>query len=450
MTASVHDSAPHGGRRWLLIACLLPLAVSAAELPTPLESSLTADIQHAQRQLAAAESRIAREASALSEQIDRHQRSLVKLRADAVVARRVGDEQTLGLDALQQRIDRWRDQETYQKNLLIAFAEQRSAGTDVLQAVLRDIAAGRRLVDDALSDIEDALAPTFERTQAALPDGRVVDLDTLSLGPLRWYWHQDAGGLLSSNHQGSGQGSYDHTLPHAVMPFTSKHEAGLRRLQETGAANLAIDPSMYRVAQSQNDETAWQHIAKGGVWIVPILAFALFATAIGIGKFVQFARLPRVEPLDAVLSTGGSRANLQRLAARLRGPQQTLVQIAMQDASTERRDDALLAFLLEQRQHLERFLGALAVTATVSPLLGLLGTVSGMITTFSLMTLFGAGDPAAVSGGISEALVTTEMGLVVAIPALIMHALLTRKATAYNQRLEASAVELSKLEPERG
>lgn len=450
MTASVHDSAPHGGRRWLLLACLLPLAVSAAELPSAVESSLTADIQHAQRQLAAAESRIAREASALSERIDRYERSLVKLRADAVVARRVDDEQTLGLDALQQRIDRWRDQETYQKNLLIAFAEQRSAGTDVLQAVLGDIAAGQRLVDGALADIEHALTPTFERTQAALPDGRVVDLDALSLGPLRWYWHQDAGGLLSTDHQGSGQEPYGDTLPHAVMPFSGAYESGLRRLQETGAANLAIDPSVYRVAQSRNGETAWQHIAKGGVWVVPILAFALFATAIGIGKFVQFARLPRVEPLDAVLGTGGSTANLQRLAARLRGPQQTLLRIAMQGASAERRDDALLEFLLEQRQRLERFLGALAVTATVSPLLGLLGTVSGMITTFSLMTLFGAGDPAAVSGGISEALVTTEMGLVVAIPALIMHALLSRKATAYNQSLEACAVELSKLEPQRG
>lgn len=450
MTASARLLAGPGGRRWLQLVLLLPFAASAAEVPSAVESSLTADIQHAQRQLTAAESRIAREASALSEQIDRYERSLVKLRADAVVARRVGDEQTLGLDALQQRIDRWRDQETYQKNLLIAFAEQHSAGSDALQAVLGDIAEGQRLVDAALADIEHALVPAFERTPAALPDGQVVDLDALSLGPLSWYWHQDAGGLLSSNRQGSGEGLYGDTLPHAVMPFSGAHEEGLRRLKGTGAANLAIDPSVYRVGQSQNGETPWQHIAKGGVWVVPILAFALFATAIGIGKFVQLARLPRVEPLNAVLDGGGSTANLQRLAARLRRPQQTLVRIAMRDASAERRDDALLAFLLEQRQRLERFLGALAVTATVSPLLGLLGTVSGMITTFSLMTLFGAGDPAAVSGGISEALVTTEMGLVVAIPALIMHALLSRKATAYNQRLEACAVELSKLEPARG
>ena len=60
-----------------------------------------------------------------------------------------------------------------------------------------------------------------------------------------------------------------------------------------------------------------------------------------------------------------------------------------------------------------------------------------------MMTIFGAGDPAIVSGGISEALVTTEMGLVVAIPALIIHALLARKSGAYLQQLEATAIALT-------
>jgi biopolymer transport protein ExbB len=68
-----------------------------------------------------------------------------------------------------------------------------------------------------------------------------------------------------------------------------------------------------------------------------------------------------------------------------------------------------------------------------------------MITTFRLMTLFGAGDPNAVSSGISEALVTTELGLVVAIPALLAHALLSRKVKAYFAQLENDAVNLSRL-----
>ena len=69
-----------------------------------------------------------------------------------------------------------------------------------------------------------------------------------------------------------------------------------------------------------------------------------------------------------------------------------------------------------------------------------------MIDTFRMMTLFGAGDPAAVSGGISEALVTTELGLIVAIPALIIHALLNRLVKSRLITLESEAIQLSQLD----
>ena len=70
----------------------------------------------------------------------------------------------------------------------------------------------------------------------------------------------------------------------------------------------------------------------------------------------------------------------------------------------------------------------MALTAAAAPLLGLLGTVTGMIKTFNLITIFGTGDAKSLSSGISEALVTTELGLVVAIPSLILHGLLSRMA----------------------
>jgi len=78
----------------------------------------------------------------------------------------------------------------------------------------------------------------------------------------------------------------------------------------------------------------------------------------------------------------------------------------------------------------------IAVTAATAPLLGLLGTVSGMIRTFNLITLFGSGDPKPLAGGISEALVTTLFGLVVAIPALILHAFLSRRSQGIVQTTE--------------
>ena len=82
----------------------------------------------------------------------------------------------------------------------------------------------------------------------------------------------------------------------------------------------------------------------------------------------------------------------------------------------------------------------MALTAAAAPLLGLLGTVTGMIKTFNLITIFGTGDAKSLSSGISEALVTTELGLIVAIPSLILHGLLSRMAKQKIGDLEQTAV----------
>lgn len=84
-------------------------------------------------------------------------------------------------------------------------------------------------------------------------------------------------------------------------------------------------------------------------------------------------------------------------------------------------------------------LTVLKIIATVAPLLGLLGTVTGMIATFQAMTIFGAGDPAAMAGGVSQALVTTVQGLCVAIPVLLLHTVIGSRAGAIVQVLEEQA-----------
>ena len=89
---------------------------------------------------------------------------------------------------------------------------------------------------------------------------------------------------------------------------------------------------------------------------------------------------------------------------------------------------------IARREHLLFWLG---VSATAAPLLGLLGTVTGMIHTFRLITAVGVGDARLLADGISEALVTTETGLCVAIPALLCHAWLTRMARRHASNLEA-------------
>jgi biopolymer transport protein ExbB len=91
---------------------------------------------------------------------------------------------------------------------------------------------------------------------------------------------------------------------------------------------------------------------------------------------------------------------------------------------------------------LERFLNALGIIAEISPLLGLLGTVFGMIEIFSALMKHGAGDPSALAGGISVALISTAAGLTVAIPSLIFHRYFVRLVDEYVICMEEEALKL--------
>jgi len=98
--------------------------------------------------------------------------------------------------------------------------------------------------------------------------------------------------------------------------------------------------------------------------------------------------------------------------------------------------------ILREIPKIERGLITLAVLAAIAPMLGLLGTVSGMIETFQSITLFGTGDPKLMSGGISQALVTTELGLAVAIPILLIHSAISSKSNRLVQILDEESAAL--------
>ncbi len=111
-----------------------------------------------------------------------------------------------------------------------------------------------------------------------------------------------------------------------------------------------------------------------------------------------------------------------------------------------RLDDAVL----KELPKLEAGLNVVKVLAAVAPLMGLLGTVIGMIVTFQAITLFGTGDPKLMAGGISQALVTTVMGLIAAIPLLLLHAFASSTARRLGQVLEEQSVSLVAETAEKG
>ncbi len=116
--------------------------------------------------------------------------------------------------------------------------------------------------------------------------------------------------------------------------------------------------------------------------------------------------------------------------------------------SEKKVEDAISAAILKEQGKIDIFRSVITVFAAVAPLLGLLGTVTGMIGTFDIITLYGTGDPKLLSGGISEALVTTEFGLMVAIPLLLLGNILSSFADGINSELEISALRLLNLHEE--
>jgi len=108
--------------------------------------------------------------------------------------------------------------------------------------------------------------------------------------------------------------------------------------------------------------------------------------------------------------------------------------------------------VLGEVPRINRHLPLLKIIAAVAPLMGLLGTVTGMIVTFQAITLFGAGDPRLMAGGISQALITTVLGLCVAIPMLLLHNLVQGRARSITELLQQRAVALvaERAEAQRG
>ena len=106
--------------------------------------------------------------------------------------------------------------------------------------------------------------------------------------------------------------------------------------------------------------------------------------------------------------------------------------------------DILEQQAMRQLPRIRRSLPTITILAATAPLMGLLGTVTGMVATFDVIALFGTGNAKALSGGISQALITTQSGLLVGIPGFFMSRLLSRRAQAIERRLNETVIALKR------
>jgi len=189
-------------------------------------------------------------------------------------------------------------------------------------------------------------------------------------------------------------------------------------------------------------------IRSGGPILFVIALVSLYAAYIFFERFLKL-RKERIDA-DSLMVRVNAAVNDRDLDAALYacetfgGPVARVIESALLKLPYGRTavEAAFKEGFLQEEQHLSRGLRPLATIAQISPLLGLLGTVTGMIVAFNEIAQTGSGNPAALADGIGQALITTAAGLIVAIPALIGHNYLASKVDAILLEIERRREEL--------
>jgi len=208
---------------------------------------------------------------------------------------------------------------------------------------------------------------------------------------------------------------------------------GLEQADE-GLHAMAVDPTKGRIlAMLVRSPDIWERIRQGGVIGYLILVLGAVGLLIVVYRYAWLGLTGRRMKRQLNSSEPGMNNPLGRLMAAA---------AELVHSSTETLTIRLDETINSEARRLNLGLTTLTVFAAVAPLLGLLGTVTGMIETFQSISLYGTGDPKLMSSGISQALITTQLGLAVAIPLLLLHSFLHGKANRMVDILDEQSARL--------
>jgi biopolymer transport protein ExbB len=441
----------------LLIA--LPLVSPGQALEGVLHSA-AADLQKATADLTAARAEVETERLPLARKVSELEQTLLNRRAELAKLQRFQENQLVELNALKAEAKRLSDEVKYTDSLVTEYArafrsrlnfveEPRYAA--MLDAVDKAGASADLSAADKFAQRAVLLTTALQRAEAA-QGGELIEAKALDkkglvqsgkvalIGPVAMFAGNSGGaaGLL--------QQELNKADPTIAALDKSLEEAS-RKLVTGGTGELILDPTMGNAFKLSALEEGWiEKFKKGGVAIIPLLALGVAAILLAIYKWVQLSqvRLAKESDLQKVLKHIEAREHAAALqhARSIPGMAGDLLATAVEhvDEKKEYIEEVLYEKMLGARTKLERGLPFLALAATTGPLLGLLGTVTGMIATFKIISSFGGGDPKMLAAGISEALICTATGMAVAIPALLFHAFLTRRAKGIIGSMEQIAV----------
>jgi len=189
-----------------------------------------------------------------------------------------------------------------------------------------------------------------------------------------------------------------------------------------------------------------EYFRQGGIFMYPLLFFSVLAATVAIERFIVFskAKLNVSEFLTKIRKALLVNRNVKeaiKICEQSKGPVASVMKAGLLRYGHAREDieKTIENAALYELDRLEKRLGVLGTTANVAPMLGFLGTVAGMIKSFATLAEQGLTNPASVAVGISEALITTATGLIIAIPAQLVYNWYTTKITRFVRDIETAS-----------
>lgn len=444
------------------------LCTAGAAAQTPSMPKVAEDFQTrldaATRQLSEARSRIETEKVPLTKQLNELDDKVIEARKEYDRVLRISDSRTLDITNLKAQIKAKEDQTNYISNLMDEFvrnlesrihiAEVQRYGstlTDKKNAANNSNLTAQEKLQARLDVLNLAMDRLEEAVGGAIFDGSAVEGKSgvvsqgkfVLLGPLGFFAGDDGKHMgLADLRLGSTEPAVL-TLPAEAQPET------IRTTAAAGEGRLPIDStrgSAFKVEETKM--TIKDEFLKGGPVMWPIGILGLLAMLVGLLKWLQLAmvRRPSYKKVTELLGhlDAGRTQEAEAVVRKVGGPVGRMLQAAVKHYTdpASMMEESMFERVLDARTRLNAYIPFIKIAAAVEPLLGLLGTVTGMINTFKLITVFGTQDASTFSSGISEALLTTEWGLITAIPCLLMAAYLARLARAAMDDMEKLGVRI--------
>jgi biopolymer transport protein ExbB len=302
----------------------------------------------------------------------------------------------------------------------------------------------RAMADAWLDQIKASGEVTLGKAGMTDRGGRETEADILLIGPFTAAYRANGETGFCSYSQAGGRLYALSRLP------SGRLQKQIMRYMDGQSDAVPLDISRGgALRQLTHDLRLWEQVPKGGPIVWPILLILAVGLVIVAERILFLARQrfdagSLMNTIDTLGADNNWQACQQACERHARIPVARVLKAGMlcRDMQREEMENALQEGILKEIPPMERYLSTLGMLATIAPLLGLLGTVTGMINTFHVITLHGTGDPRLMSGGISEALVTTMLGLSVAIPLMLAQTLLNRTVDNRIGEMEEKAVAL--------